>query len=132
MKVLLLSISIALITYGWFNNSESLITLGAIIFLFVQSINLYGVYYLSKHYQDAGYIKKVKKDSRIAKWLEGIITLFGLFALITDQTTGLMIWGGTIIIYFVGGIIIKEITGIPMRFGYGGWETYSPKGHNYK
>lgn len=35
--------------------------------------------------------------------------------------SGLTIWVGSLFFYVLNGVIIREITKIPLRMGYGGW-----------
>jgi len=44
--------------------------------------------------------------------------------------TGTIIWMGAIMIWFFGGVIIRHVTGIPLKFGYGGW--YVPRSRRRK
>ena len=65
---------------------------------------------------------------KIAISLEAVIMFSGLIAYGLRReplmTSGMIIWIGTIIIYFLSGLVFKTITGIPLKMGYGGW--YSP------
>jgi hypothetical protein len=35
--------------------------------------------------------------------------------------SGMMIWIGTIVSYFLGGVIVDIVAEIPLKMGYGGW-----------
>jgi len=134
MKSILLVISVGLLVSGTLKDRQSLIILGAIIFLSALLTDLIGVYRLSKHHRDAPENLEESPKKRnildiIAKWLEGIIMLYGLIAFmvgVDDKQSGLfvpgaIIWVGAVASYFIGGVIVQYTTGIPMRFWYGGW-----------
>ena len=66
---------------------------------------------------------------QVAQWIDGAITLTGLGLVVVNQSSetngyavaGLIIWGGAVACYFVSGIIVREVGGVPLSMGYGGW-----------
>lgn len=70
-------------------------------------------------------------STRAARWVKGAITLTGLVLVIVTRGSdaggyaigGWVIWGGAIACYFASGIIAREVGGIPLSMGYGGWKV---------
>lgn len=131
MKLVLLLISIGLITFGSLTRQQTVSVSGAILFVLILAINLVWIYRSSKRYHNTNELEKPIEQNisgKIAGCLEGIIIFLGLIAMVVDNkkdyglfVPGMIIWIGAIMIYFFGGMIIKYVTGIPLKFGYGGW-----------
>lgn len=66
---------------------------------------------------------------RTTKWVEGAVLLtgFGLLIFTRGEETkgysiaGWIIWGSAIITYFIFGVIMRDVGGVPLNMGYGGW-----------
>ena len=66
-----------------------------------------------------------------AEWINGAITLTGLVLVVITMDRddsgfaigGSIIWFGSLACYFVWGIIAREVGGIPVSMGYGGWKV---------
>ncbi|MBI2103504.1 hypothetical protein HYT59_00700 [Candidatus Woesebacteria bacterium] len=114
MKLALLTIATILIGYGLLGNQYSILTIGAVLFLLTLTLDLLLIYRFAKEYKANSNEAKIqgKKQGQWdlpAKWLEGIIVVTGLVLMIiggdNDEllVPGIIIWGGEIIIYFIGG-----------------------------
>lgn len=129
MRFLLNVLSLGLLVVGFIGNNSEIAVSGSTVYLLAQAFYLYDSYHHSKKFannRDAT-INPAKKSSfvdRMTSLLEGTVIIFGLIAMVSGRavTAGAIIWFGAIFVYFLWGIIIEIITGIPLRFGYGGWE----------
>jgi len=135
MKLALLLLSSGLLITGLINDSQSILVTGAILFMPTQLINLVWIYRSSKQYKtNVDQIELSEKNNfldTLSKWLEGIITFFGLIIMAIGIeyghglfVAGAIIWIGVIVTYFLAGTIIRHVTGMPLRMGYGGWHIY--------
>jgi len=139
MRIILLLIVIGLLIVGWLGGQKPYALIGAFLFILTYSFELVAIYHDSKLYSKGidkeGDEKEKKKISKILeKWLSGLIVISGLIAFCIGKDnqnniflTGGIIWIGTIVIWFISGIIVKEVTGIPLRMGYGGWYIHRPR-----
>lgn len=133
MKLTLLLVSAGLILWGLLYDPHFLTIFGAVVFIFTEVTDLLSIYRLAKEYKVGTDIQKVNNKQEItktlAKWIEGLIVITGLIMILIGAgeenndilTTGLIIWIGEIIIYFIGGIIVQWVTDLPLKYGYGGW-----------
>lgn len=133
MKLILLIFSAGLILWGLFYDPHFLTIFGAVVFIFAEVFDLLSIYRLAKEYKVGTDIQKVSNKQEItttlAKWIEGLIVITGLIMILIGTgeennyilTTGLIIWIGVIIIYFIGGIIVQWVTDLSLKYGYGGW-----------
>jgi hypothetical protein len=75
-------------------------------------------------------------DIEVAAYLlEGLIVIASMvmtaahklieFKPIADSSA--LIWFGQVATYILYGLIASFFSGIPMKFGYGGWYIYQPK-----
>lgn len=133
MKFILLFISASLLVVGLLDGDQPTVTIGATLFILIQIGGLISVYRFSKGYQLPKDQNKTELSNKrnlmgtLSRYLEGIILLLGLIIMMLDGKNelflpGAIIWIGEIVVYFLGGIIVEYITGIPLRFGYGGWQ----------
>jgi hypothetical protein len=142
MKFSMMIISAVAIHIGLCSRHSAFVVTGASIYLLAAIADLFHAY------RDAKALRRgtLEADStpsfyaRASRWLEGSITLFGLIlALVTrdsDSTGyaigGSIIWGGAIICSFVSGIIAREVGGIPLSMGYGGWKVRRDRRGNFR
>ncbi len=141
MKLVLLLTTVGLLLYGFLNGIRSIVLFGAILFIVTLSLDLILIYRSAKNYVNESTWTESYKSRGVVKFLEktleGIIIIAGLLALIISQdddsfglfAPGAIIWIGTILIWFLGGIIVGQITGIPLGFGYGGWYIKRSRQH---
>jgi Ca2+/Na+ antiporter len=139
-RIILMLSSVILILYGWITKNQFISIIGAIVFICALFINLYKTYLLSKEFKnrkDEEEISVQEKDnttSKIERGLEGTITIASLIGTLAFQDAEriyfyppLIIWVGIVVIYFISGIVIREVANIPLRMSYGGWKIYYPK-----
>ena len=76
----------------------------------------------------------------IGNFIRGAISLAGLvLAIISSEggtsgyaIAGCLIWGGAIACYFLSGVILREVGGIPLSMGYGGWKVRRTRDGRYR
>jgi hypothetical protein len=127
-KLLLLIISATLLVYGIIAKIEYVPIAGSAFYILSLCI---GIIQLARMLKKPAENKPVEIDAKpviekIVKVLEGCILFSGLILMMIDnnksiKTAGIIIWVGSILLYFVSGIIIENITKTPLEFGYGGW-----------
>jgi Ca2+/Na+ antiporter len=130
VKLLLSLVAIILLGYSLIFNRVDIAIMGAIIFLLGQLYSLYDTYSMSKKYAAGEEVENISKNhtyqNRISNFFDGAIVILGLLIMVMSKElmlAGALIWLGEIVIYFVVGIIIENVTSIPLRFGYGGWQV---------
>lgn len=138
MRLLLFLISVCLITFGLLGNTESVAIAGSIVLVLSQATSLLDIYKGSKKYSEN--LKQVnnffgRKDvtDTLISWSGGIVILLGIIGLLESNnnktsfnldimtTPAVIVWFGSIAIYFLAGVVSSTTTGIPMKFGYSGW-----------
>jgi len=112
--------------------NESLVVTGAIIHFLAGISELIQEYHKAKQYRAKTWTPKEHNwIERIGDWARGVITFAGLILMVASQSNdeamsyliaGGIVWGGAILCYFLSGIIAREVGGIPLSMGYGGWK----------
>lgn len=138
-RILLMLTSVILILYGWIINSLIVSIIGSLVFLCTLFINLYKIYLLSKKFnnkkdeKERSIQEEVNVKSKIERGVEGIITTASLIGTVVFQDAKtiyfyppFIIWIGFVAIYFISGIIIREVTKLPLVMSYGGWKIHYP------
>jgi hypothetical protein len=104
--------------------------LGSAFYILALCTGIFQVVQISKKRTDNKLIKDDKKTlaQKLARIIEGCILFSGLILMMVDgnkgiRIAGMIMWVGSIILYFLSGIIIENITKTPLEFGYGGWRT---------
>jgi hypothetical protein len=131
MKLTGISVAAALILVGFLWHEARLVVAGAVIHLVFGIVDLFFLYRDAKLLR-AGTLETEPQRGiayRIARWTEWAITLSGLVLVCATKgggstgyaVGGWIIWGGAIFCYFLSGIIAREVGGIPLSMGYGGW-----------
>jgi hypothetical protein len=134
MRLISVSVVLALLIVGLIAESFTLTVVGAIGFVILSGLRLIGTYESSRKFRDGRYARE-DRDSRslvesTARRIEGIILVAGLVATAASivgeaagyvAVPGMIIWIGGVAIWFIRGVIIREVTGIPLEMGYGGW-----------
>lgn len=114
---------------GLLTKSPQTAHMGAILFAVSTLISLWGAYVSSKKSKENPKLS-IKASSKTHSSLDNLVALFeigivfmSLFLLVSSDfsTAGSIIWFSALISYVLWGIVISLITGIPLRFGYGGW-----------
>ena len=104
---------------------------GSIFYILSLCVGIVELVIISKKSGDDKPINKNKKSllSKLARIIEGVVLLTGLTMMMFRENSkglaiaGTVIWVGSILIYFLSGILIEAIAKIPLEFGYGGWTT---------
>lgn len=130
MRLFLNLLSLGLLGIGYLENTGSIATWGSIVFLISQVFYLRDAFLYSKKIANNAVETDTAHKSNFIdharSFSEGAIIVFGLIALVLGNeltTSGAIIWFGAIFVYFLWGVIIELFTGIPLRFGYGGWQV---------
>lgn len=61
-------------------------------------------------------------ESRLCGYLSGALAIGGLIVAFR-LSSGILLWFIAIAHYFVAGIVVKSVAGIPLSMGYGGWKV---------
>ncbi len=140
MRLAALITSAGLLAYAFVAHQASMAIVGAIVYVLGSALGLRAMYRAAKAHQ-AGVEDAWTRDvhraltARIANVLNGVILFGGLIAFMLggdghDRAlflVGGIIWLGGIAIWFVAGVIVREVAGIPLRMGYGGWQVGRPR-----
>ena len=123
VKVSLLLISAGVLLVGLLARSEDLAIAGACIYLLKLLIDLAAEYRRAKFFRAGRW--KPNQTRRLldvaAVRLQQGMTLTGLVLAVLEYNSGLIIWAGSAITWFIAGVIAQNVAGIPLRMGYGGW-----------
>ncbi len=132
MKLILILISITVLVYGSVTSNLILNIMGAGVFVVLLVVDLIENIIKIKRMRISpsdNETEEMSKD-RLANILQQIVMFAGLVGMGMGQILegedvwswpGLIIWGGAILFYVINGVVVKAITGIPLRMGYGGW-----------
>ena len=137
-KLILLIISAMLLILGCSVSSQTLAVLGSVLYLVVLAIDLVFVVKMSKGYRNNALSTVSSNDlstlhHKLSRIIEGGIIVAGLIGFAVGSKVkdnglyslpGAIIWIGAILFYFTSGVIVRSITSIPLRFGYGGWAVW--------
>ena len=123
--------SAAAVAAGFLSEEPFLVLVGALIYLLCGIGSLFQLYFEAKLLRRHAPPAEAPTGFFIqaAKCAEGAITLTGLLLVIANAkndvsgyaVAGWIIWGGAIACYFTSGIIAREVGGIPLSMGHGGW-----------
>jgi hypothetical protein len=142
MRLSLLSCVACAILFGLVWQTPSFAVGGAVIHLLAGFADLFLLYRTAKLIR-AGTVDPAAQTGladRIAGWIDGAITLTGLVLVVVTQKSetsgyavaGWLIWGGAIACYFLSGIILREVGGVPLSMGYGGWAIRRIRNGRYR
>jgi hypothetical protein len=133
LRLGLLIFSAVLLAAGVCWRDKPLAVAGGAVYFAEGAFSLLVLYAVSKRHR-AGTLK-IEEDhhpaDRARKWVEGVITLFGLLLTVITHdddfpeflAAGWLIWGGAIAFYLISGWIIRGVAGIPLYMShYGGWK----------
>lgn len=106
---------------------------GSICFMIYGIIGIIDLIVTLKKHKHKTPIESLPKTliSKTSSILEGIVLFGGLIMMMVGhknkgyeglELAGIIIWGGSILLYFLSGIIVENITKIPLEFGHGGWK----------
>jgi len=142
MKLSALLLSACLVSIGLGIRDPRLLLIGSAIFLSLVIADLFLCYRDSKLFRAKALSPSVDETflSRISRWLDSGISLTGLVLLVitsdkeadTYSIAAWIIWGGTILRWFLCGIIVSVIGGLPLKMGYGGWYVPRPRSNRWR
>lgn len=138
--------SASALLFGLLLRNEVSVIVAAVVYASLGIVGLYQTYRHAKAYRHTNVspekmcksekLKHIEKEEqtyaeKITEWIGGAITFTGLFLVIASKDNGMsgygiggwIIWGGAIFCYFLSGIIMREVGGIPLSMGYGGWKV---------
>jgi hypothetical protein len=132
--------SVGLLAYALVTRQAIIATVGAIVYVLGLAIGLRATVRAARAYRAGVEIVWSQAGPRgltehITSALNGAILFGGLIAFMIGGDdgdrgvfrAGAIIWIGGIAIWFISGIIVREVAGIPLRMGYGGWHIYRPR-----
>jgi hypothetical protein len=148
MKLIILIISIVGLVYGWILGSLTLSIFSAVVFIVGHILELARTIRSARRFRSGEEDSELELQNehtlkKVESIFDAIICLVGLGAFAygvkfsKDNSElwsypGMIIWIGSIISYFAQGVVIREITGIPLKWGYGGWYINRRKQTNRK
>ncbi|AEW00262.1 hypothetical protein A4D02_23315 [Niastella koreensis] len=129
MKLAILIASFLLLCFGIIYKLANLVLVGAFCYILSLLFDLAQAIILSRKYKKG--IVEGKNKSRlvgVSGLLQGSLILYGLIAIYIEhpkeiEISGQIIWFGSIAYYALVGIIVSELTGIPLTMTYGGWKA---------
>lgn len=124
MKLTSLLIVAGLLAFGWLTGRHMVATIGALLFIVTEVADIAQAYIYAKRLRQGLPLPDEKRRvaDKLARWLNGLFFFVGLGAgLILGSVAGAIIFFGVLVSYFVQGVIGREVGGIPLRMGYGGW-----------
>jgi uncharacterized membrane protein len=134
IKLIALISALIMLLAGFLSSNMQPFLAGSVLYLLVIVVNLYLlIRFLRKPESINAVSKEVQKGILIdlTRGVEIAIIILALATIISGKedfiTGGLMIWIGTIITYFLSGVLIRDIGNVPLKFGYGGWRGRSKK-----
>jgi predicted ABC-type exoprotein transport system permease subunit len=134
MKLFFLFISAALLSFGWFKAGERFAIAGALLFILIEAIDLALIYRSAKLFRADDWKPDEKRGviKTMSDVVRGLIVFAGLFSMLSGHASGTIIWVGTIICWLLAGWITREVVGIPLKMGYGGWYVQRKKSRHRK
>lgn len=131
-RLALLMLSLGLLAWGLAASSATVAWVGTAGYAGSGAVGLFQVVRVARAFRAGGDVEELKKAgaTRAETWLNGVLFIGGLFAWLVGSlakapiasTVGLTVWGIGLAVGVLAGIVASEILGLPMRFGYGGWE----------
>jgi glucose uptake protein GlcU len=130
IKFILLLICLFLLTFGIILQIDIVTICGGIFYFLALCIGIIELVMILKRHRDNKPFENKKKKivNKLARIIEGFVLVSSLvMMLFAENSKGLaitasIIWVGSILLYFLSGIIIESISKIPLDFGYGGWK----------
>jgi hypothetical protein len=117
-----------LVLVGLVCRDDSCGVVAALIYLPFEVVEFVRLYRMAKLFNEGKLEEQTSLAERIGDRLRGAIFISCLFWGILFPTNlgsaiaAYTIWCGTILLGFLSGLVGGMVTGIPLRFGYGGWE----------
>lgn len=94
-------------------------TSGATLFIMQEA---FGLFRISKTIATAEPDDKHRKFENVAGFFRNMVIVAAFASLVTGQLYGGIILGGMLLLYIVAGVVLRIVTGIPLRMsGYGSW-----------
>ena len=132
--------SVGLLAFALIAHHAIMAIVGASVYVLGSAIGLRATYCTARAFQ-AGVADEMPAPGprslteHLGSVLNGVILFGGLIAFIIGGDghdsplflPGAIIWLGGVAIWFVAGIIVREVAGIPLRMGYGGWRVEGPR-----
>lgn len=122
-KIILLLMSAILLVFGSITGNAPLEISGAFVFLLFPLLDLLMEYKEAKLFRAGKW--KPTETRHILETVEhrfgqGMV-IVGLVLAVLQHISGMIIWGGAIVSFLISGWISRDVAGIPLEMGYGGW-----------
>ncbi|HEU0143206.1 MAG TPA: hypothetical protein VFQ47_00330 [Nitrososphaera sp.] len=129
VKLIALLVAAALLIFGAVSGNQWSAIAGASLYISSEIIDLVLEYHAAKLFSEGTWEPNERKSigETLSKWIRNLLLFSGLFLALGGSIAGIIIWVGSIICWFVAGVIAREVAGIPVRMGYGGWKIYRPR-----
>jgi protein-S-isoprenylcysteine O-methyltransferase Ste14 len=129
VKLIVLLVAASLLITGAVNVNQWAAIAGALLYISLEIIDLVLEYRAAKLFREGAWEPNEGKSiaETLSKWIRNLLLFSGLFLMLGGYIAGVIIWVGSIICWFVAGVIAREVAGIPVRMGYGGWKVYRPR-----
>lgn len=129
-----LLLAAALLTYGWLAIDSSSALTGAIIFVVIEAVSLLDLFRIKRLYARGELNSENEQPTRldiIAIFVQGSMTVSSLIGIVIAKSaqysslaiSAWIVWLGSIALYVAGGFIVSVFIGIPLKMTYGGWRS---------
>jgi hypothetical protein len=129
VKLIVLLAAASPLIFGVVNVSQWAAMAGALLYISLEMIDLVLEYRSAKLFHEGVWEPNDRKSiaETLSKWVRNLLLFSGLFLMLGGYIAGVIIWVGPIICWIAAGVIAREVAGIPVRMGYGGWKVYRPR-----
>ncbi len=137
VQLIVSSLAASGVLLGLLFRSVEAVLAGAVIHFVMGVADVFRVYREAKALRrdEAAPLPTYEPAIRMSRRLDGAITIVGLILVAVAHRTGAdnyavagaIIWVGALGCYFISGVIVREVGGIPLSMGYGGWTVRRDK-----
>ena len=133
IKLIILLICAGLLLFALLKGGERFAIAGALLYFSMEIFELALEYHDAKLFRAGVWELNENKSviEHLAAWLRGLLLFGGLFLMLGLEKerngfsiSGAIIWIGTIVCWLIAGWIVREVAGVPVRMGYGGWRVH--------
>ncbi len=136
IKLITLLVSTGSLLFALMKGNERFAIVGALLYISMELFELILEYRDAKMFRAGSWEPNEKKSlvEHLAAWVRGLLLFGGLLLMMGAEkesngfsVSGGIIWIGTIVCWLIAGWIVRDVAGIPVRMGYGGWRVHRPR-----